>query len=217
MKRDLMSLVLQFKFIVAVWQLTLCEVRVAPGLITSDPSAVCCAIKFLFNLMLCPARHSEAKISTPRIASIFDNSQNLGFANWIPAGIVNSSRKIRFKGNLFFTVAKIACLTLVSVWFTLQMGTFASRLAIRRRFANRIVKKCASEPESRSTRHSCNLPSRSSKCITANVLLAWSLLAHFPDRTRISQIRLPLVKHLRCTVVPIEDVLLDPLAKDAQQ
>ncbi|KAI4476430.1 hypothetical protein M0804_013600 [Polistes exclamans] len=97
------------------------------------------------------------------------------------------------------------------------MGTFASRLAIRKRFANRIVNKCSSEPESKSTRHSCGLPSRSSKCPTANVLLAWSLQAHFPDRAKISQNRLPLVKHLRCIVVPIEDVLLDPLAKDAQQ
>ncbi|KAI4472894.1 hypothetical protein M0804_015571 [Polistes exclamans] len=47
------------------------------------------------------------------------------------------------------------------------MGKFMSCLAIRRRFANRVVKKCASEPESRSTRHSCGLPSRSSKCTTA--------------------------------------------------
>ncbi|KAI4472986.1 hypothetical protein M0804_015531 [Polistes exclamans] len=47
------------------------------------------------------------------------------------------------------------------------MGNFMSCLAIRRRFANRIVKKCASEPESRSTQHSCVLPSRSSKCTTA--------------------------------------------------
>ncbi|KAI4476260.1 hypothetical protein M0804_013747 [Polistes exclamans] len=190
-------------------QLTLYGVRVAPVLITSNPSTVSCAIKFSFNLMLCPALYSEAKISTPKIASIFDSSQNFGSANWIPAGIVNSSRGIRCKGNLFFTM--------ISVWFTPEIGTLASRLAIRRRFANRIVKKCASKHESKSTRNSTGLPLRFSKCTTANVLFAWSILAHFPDRTRISRIRLPLVKHLRCTVVPIEDVLLDKLAKDAQQ
>ncbi|KAI4476426.1 hypothetical protein M0804_013596 [Polistes exclamans] len=44
------------------------------------------------------------------------------------------------------------------------MGTF---IQMARDLMSKIIKKCASEPESKSTRHLCGLLSRSSKCITS--------------------------------------------------